>query len=150
MVEELIEINISVVQTGFARTTPLLTACMFNDAGIAEILLQSSAELDLTSARDEYRFDAYLIAAKCNSRNVFDVLLQERSHVNFISSDNGDSTLYWVLANQLLERKELIKHLREDKGSGSVISDALKCADIYRSDHIKDVLSELEQELKQS
>lgn len=150
MVEELIEINISVTQTGFAGTTPLLTACMFNDAGIAEILLQSSAELDLTSAIDEYRFDAYLIAAKCNARNAFDVLLQERGHVHFITSDNGDSTLYWILANQLLERKELIKHLREDKSSASVITDALICADIYRSDHIKDVLSELEQELKQS
>ena len=68
----------------------------------------------------------------------------------FITSDNGDSTLYWILANQLLERNELIKHLREDKRSASVITDALICADIYRSDHIKDVLSELEQELKQS
>ena len=152
VVEELIENNISLTQTGFAGTTPLLTACIYNESGIAEILLQSSAELslDLTEAVDDYGFDAYLTAAKCDAREVFDVLLQETHSIKFKSSNKGDSTLYWVLQNQLVEREELIKQLKEDKQNVVVLTEALFCASIYNNDHIKDVLHEIEHELKQS
>ena len=64
VVEEMIEINISVTQPGFANTTPLLTACMFNDPGIAEILLQST-EKDLTTAQAQA---PYLSCFSCSAQ----------------------------------------------------------------------------------
>ena len=101
--------------------------------------------------KDNYSFDSYLIAAKCNSAEVFEVLRQEAPTVSFCHSLSGDSTLYWILKNKLMDTSDLLETLTQQKSIERILDDAISCADIYKNDHIKGLIDDLRSELcKQS
>ena len=105
----------------------------------------------LSPRKDNYNFDAYLIAAKCNSAEVFEVLLQEAPNISFCYSLSGDSTLYWILQNKLMDKSDLLETLNQQKSIDRILDDASSCADIYKNDHIKGLIDDLRSELcKQS